>query len=37
VKGRELDVSEGAAKQLGNLKLAGHKKLIVKVMKPILE
>ena len=37
VKGRELDVSEGAAKHLWNLKLAGHKKLIVKVMKPILE
>lgn len=37
VKGRELDVSEWAAKQLGNLRFAGHKKLIVKVMKPILE
>lgn len=37
VKGRELDVSEWAAKHLWNLKLAWHKKLIVKVLKPLLE
>lgn len=35
VKGRELDVSEGAAKKLGNLRAAGHKKLLMQILSPV--